>query len=129
MVPNMNGDVFQHQAKHQNFINKPITIGRRCCEYLPNSVDMPTYLRHLMGSHPTHTKTIKRVGQELELLVRQEWERIFGGSLKVDFVCGDPTKILLLRDTLSLSDLVPLNFGMDAELNQDQSRFRVVIEV
>ena len=101
----------------------------KCCDFAPDKNDLPTYLRHLIGSHPTKVKLIKDTRKELADMIRTEWERVFGGPLKVDFVCVNSEKIKLLRDTMTVSDLVPMNFGMDPEPNMDRTRFRVIIEI
>jgi hypothetical protein len=110
---------------------QPEVFGRftPCCDYAPNPGDLPTFLRHLMGSHPDLTEEIETRRQDLANMIRQEWERVFQGPLKVDFVCNNPAKIHLLRDTMAVSDLVPMIFGMDPDTNDDPTRFRVQIEI
>ena len=100
-----------------------------CCDFAPDMNDLPTYLRHLKGSHPDLTDDIEAKTNELATMVRGEWTRVFGGPLKVDFVCNNPQKIALLRGTMQISDLVPMIFGMDPDPNYDQTRFRVLIEL
>ena len=100
-----------------------------CCPYAPDIQDLPTYLRHLMGSHPDLVDEIATKRQELAGIIRQEWQQVFGGPLKVDFVCQNPVKIDLIRSTMSVSDLVPMIFGMDPDPNYDPTRFRVIIEI
>jgi hypothetical protein len=148
LVPNINGDVMpkltdllhpnhpDYTGSEGRIIDKPITEAvqakatkGKCCDFAPDRNDLPTYLRHMIGSHPTRTKKIKELRTELSDMVRKEWERVFGGPLKVDFVCVNPDKIKLLRSTMMVSDLVPMNFGMDPEPNMDPSRFRVIIEI
>lgn len=108
---------------------QPKAVKGKCCDFAPDENDLPTYLRHMIGSHPTRTKKIKALQTELANMIRQEWERVFGGPLKVDFVCVNPNKIKLLRSTMALSDLVPMNFGMDPDPNTDPTRFRVIVEI
>lgn len=147
-IPNANGDVLpkltdllppthpDYTGPKGRVIDKPIaeavqpkaTKGK-CCEFAPDRNDLPTYLRHLIGSHPTKAKLIKDTRKELADMIRTEWLRVFGGPLKVDFVCVNPEKIKLLRDTMTVGDLVPMNFGMDPEPNTDRTRFRVIIEI
>lgn len=148
MKPNLNGDVRPKltdllHPSHPDYtgskgrvIDTTITEAvqakptkGRCCDFAPDKNDLPTYLRHLIGSHPTKAKLIKDTRKELADMIRTEWERVFGGPLKVDFVCVNSEKIKLLRDTMTVSDLVPMNFGMDPEPNMDRTRFRVIIEI
>lgn len=148
LIPNTNGDVMPKltdllHPNHPDYtgskgrvIDKPIaeavqakTTKGKCCAFAPDENDLPTYLRHMIGSHPTRVKKIKALRAGLSDMIRQEWVRVFGGPLKVDFVCVNPEKIQLLRSTMTVSDLVPMNFGMDSEPNADRTRFRVIIEI
>ena len=101
-----------------------------CCPYAPEKGDLPTYLRHLIGSHSdTHGSEIAVVRANLHHQVQGEWQRVFKkGNLEVIFVCQNLEKRTLLAQTLALSDLLPLVFGLSPKENEPD-RFRVVIEV
>lgn len=100
-----------------------------CCEYAPERGDVPAYLRHLIGSHSdTHGDEIATIKADLLGQIRGEWQRVFKGNLEVIFVCQNTEKRTLLAQTLALSDIFPLVFGL-APHDGNPDRFRVVIEV
>ena len=71
----------------------------------------------------------KKVRAKLMSAIQSDWQNVFGGPLKVDFVCVNQRKIQLLRSVMSVSDIVPIVFCLDTSVNDDPSRFRVNIEV
>ena len=99
-----------------------------CCEFAPDRGDKPAYLRHLKGSHADKPELIEAATQELAQLVRAQWAQVFQGGLKVDFVCVNPTKRAMLENVMSMSDILPLVFGLEPN-DGFPDRFRVAIEL
>ena len=90
---------------------------------------MPSFIRHLKGSHPDLVEELEANTNILATEVRKRWQRTFGGPLTVDFVCRNPEKMSLLMATMELSDIIPMVYGMGAEKDNGHDHFRVVIEV
>lgn len=100
----------------------------QCCPYAPPGTDLPSLLRHLKGSHPEMTESIEEKTQVLAQHLRNRWQEVFRGPLKLDVVCHSETKLTALKEAMAVSDLVPLVFGLDVD---DTARgvIRVSVEI
>lgn len=97
-----------------------------CCNFAPPEEDLPDFIRHLRNAHPEQEDLIQEYIRLHASDLRNKWQQLFGGPLKVDFVCHHPGKMALLRETMESSDIVPMIYGIGEET---WGGLRVIIEL